>query len=73
MSSRETKGYWSQVGLQIKYRNDDTLDKHKTRLVIKGYAQRQGIDYEDTFAPDTRMATIRTTLAIASKKRWPVY
>lgn len=31
------------------------------------------IDYEDTFAPTARMATIRTTIALVSKKRWPVY
>lgn len=58
---------------KTKYHSDGTLDKHKARLVAKGYAQRHRIDYDDTFAPTVRMVTIRTTLAVASKKRWPVY
>lgn len=58
---------------KTKYHSDGSLDKHKARLVAKGYAKRQGIDYDDTFAPTARMATIRTTLSVASKRRWPVY
>ena len=58
---------------KTKYQCDGTLHKHKARLVAKGYAQRQGIDYDDTFAPTARMVTMRTTLAIASKKQWPMY
>ena len=68
---------WKVIGVKwvfkTKYHSDGSLDKHKARLVAKGYAQRQGIDYDDTFAPTARMATIRTTLAVASKRRWPVY
>ncbi|VVA41194.1 PREDICTED: Retrovirus-related Pol poly from transposon, partial [Prunus dulcis] len=30
---------------------DGTFQKHKARLVAKGYAQKPGIDYNETFAP----------------------
>eukprot|EP00250_Pteridium_aquilinum_P001689 c11895_g2_i1 orf=3-263(-) len=55
---------------KTKYRSDGSLYKHKARLVAKGYAQRIGVDYHDTFAPTARMATIKTVLVVASKKRW---
>ena len=51
---------------KTKYRNDGTLDKHKARLVTKGYSQSPGLDYDDTFAPTARMTTIRTVFALAS-------
>lgn len=55
---------------KIKRKVDDSLDKYKARLVAKGFKQRYGVDYEDTFSPDTfspvvKAATIRTVLSIA--------
>lgn len=58
---------------KTKYLRDGSLDKHKARLVVKGYAQRPGLDFDDTFAPTARVTTIRTVLAVAGKQRWPIY
>eukprot|EP01018_Ginkgo_biloba_P001301 Gb_29290 [translate_table: standard] len=58
---------------RMKYKVDGTIDKHKARLVEKGYTQKEGIDYEETFAPTTKMITIRLVLAIAAQLGWQVH
>eukprot|EP00253_Pinus_taeda_P019453 PITA_19453 len=50
-----------------KYKVDGSLDKHKARLVEKGFAQKEGVDYEETFAPTTKWATIWTLFALAAQ------
>ncbi|KAK1648500.1 hypothetical protein QYE76_066305 [Lolium multiflorum] len=55
---------------RIKRRADGTVDRYKARLVEKGFKQRYGIDYEDTFSPVVKIATIRTVLAISVSRGW---
>ncbi|GKE29761.1 zinc finger, CCHC-type containing protein [Tanacetum coccineum] len=45
---------------------DDTIDKFKSRLVIEGFKQKEGIDYFDTYAPVAHITTIRLLLALAA-------
>ena len=52
---------------------DGSVQKHKARLVAKGYAQKPGIDYNETFAPVARLDTIRTLIALAAKNSWKMY
>ncbi|GKE64452.1 putative ribonuclease H-like domain-containing protein, partial [Tanacetum coccineum] len=47
--------------------------KIKSRLVVQGYIQEGGIDYDDVFAPVTRIEAIRLFLAYASFKDFMVY
>ena len=43
---------------------DGSIDKYKARLVIKGYRQREGLNYFDTYSPVTRINFIRITIVI---------
>ncbi|CAL9004505.1 unnamed protein product [Prunus brigantina] len=52
---------------------DESIQKNKAKLVAKGYAQKPGIDYNETFAPVARLDTIRTLIALAAKNNWKLY
>jgi len=45
-------------------RPDDSIDKYKARLVIKGFNKKKRLDYFDTYSPVAKIATIRTLAAL---------
>ena len=52
--------------LKRKMKADGAIDKYKARLVVKGYKQREGLDYFDTYSHVTRITSIRMLIAIAA-------
>ena len=42
---------------KTKVNPDGSIQKHKARLVVKGYSKHFGIDYNETFAPVARLDT----------------
>ena len=49
---------------KVKHDSNGHVSRYKARLVAKGYAQTYGIDYEETFAPIAKMATVRAVIAV---------
>ena len=53
---------------RVKLDKNGSIEKFKARYVAKGYSQNYGVDYTDTFAPTTRITTVRTVIAIAAQR-----
>ena len=58
---------------KLKKNSEENVIKHKTKLVAKGYVQRQGVDFEEVFATMTRLDTVRLILALVAQHRWEVH
>jgi len=52
--------------------NPDGSTRYKARLVIKGYEQKEAIDYNETYAAVSKMATFRLILALTAQYSWDV-
>jgi hypothetical protein len=55
---------------KIKRKSDGTVDRYKVWLVAKGFKQRYGIDYENTFSLVVKAATIHIVLSITMSRGW---
>nr|GEV07391.1 hypothetical protein [Tanacetum cinerariifolium] len=52
---------------------ENTVIRNKSRLVAKGYAQKEGVDFEESFAPVARLEVVRLFIAYAAHKSFTVY
>ncbi|XP_070054759.1 uncharacterized protein [Nicotiana tomentosiformis] len=60
-------------GLKNKLDEDRTVTRNKARLVVQGYSQDEGIDYDETFAPVARLEAIRLLIAFAAYMEFTLY
>ncbi|GJU93677.1 retrovirus-related pol polyprotein from transposon TNT 1-94 [Tanacetum coccineum] len=56
-----------------KHDEENTVIRNKSHLVAKGYAQKEGIDFEESFAPVARLEAVRLFIAYAAHKSFTVY
>jgi hypothetical protein len=86
MDSIEENDTWSLVDLppgrksigvkwvfKVKRDEHGAVSKHKARHVVKGYAQRHGIDYDEVFAPMIRLDSVRLLIALTAHEGWKVH
>nr|GEU99424.1 putative reverse transcriptase domain-containing protein [Tanacetum cinerariifolium] len=51
-----------------KHDEENTIIRNKSRLEAKGYAQKEGVDFEESFAPVARLEAVRLFIAYAAHK-----
>jgi hypothetical protein len=64
------KGKWLW---DLKRDGSGNITKYKARWVAKGYSQIEGLDYEETFAPASHLASLRLILAVATIRDWEIH
>ena len=55
----------SRIVFKVKYKADGTYDRHKARLVARGFLARIGIDFFSTFSPMASMTAVRLLCSFA--------
>ena len=77
MASSQTRKNVQPFGVKwvvwVKKDNMGKIVRHKTRLVVKGCAQKYEIDYEEMFSPISRLEYIRILIAIDTQVNWELY
>lgn len=86
ISSIEKNGTWELTDLpptkssisvkwvfKTKTNLDGSVNKYKARLVAKGYTQKEGEDFNEVFAPVSRLDTIRLIISLAAQNGWKLF
>jgi hypothetical protein len=58
---------------KIKHAADGSVDKYKARFMARGFSQKEGEDYDETFAPVARYTSIRTIISLAASMGWNLH
>lgn len=54
---------------KIKKNTDQNIITYKARLVVRGFSQQRGIDYQETYSPVVKYSSIRFLIAVAARKK----
>jgi hypothetical protein len=58
---------------KIKHAADGSVDKYKARFVARGFSQKEGEDYDETFAPVARYTSIRAIISLVASMGWNLH
>ena len=61
------------IVFKVKRGPDGKIIKYKARIVAKGYAQKYGVDYEETYAPVVRYSSLRLIISLAANYDWEMH
>jgi hypothetical protein len=57
---------------KVKFYADGSFDKVKMRCVVRGFLQRNGLDFGATYSPTAMLSTLRILLTIAAANGWNI-
>jgi hypothetical protein len=58
---------------KVKYFASGDYEKHKARLVARGFSQIKGVNFDETHAPVVRLGSLRCLIAYASNQNWTLW
>ena len=58
---------------KVKYATDDSIEKPKAHFVARGFSQKEGIDFKETFASVAIDTLVRVVIAIAVAEGWKIH
>jgi hypothetical protein len=70
MHANVVSGKWA---FKHKFKSDGSLERYKAHWVLRGFTQRLGVDFSETFSPVVKPAIVHTVLSLALSRSWPIY
>nr|GEZ08846.1 hypothetical protein [Tanacetum cinerariifolium] len=70
---RQLESYGEMLALKNKHDEENTVIRNNSRFVAKGYAQKEGVDFEESFTLVARLEAVRLFIAYAAHKSFTVY
>ena len=61
------------MDLKIKHTTDGSIENYKERFMVRGFSQKEGINYDERFSPMVRYTLIRAIMALATKLGWKLH
>ena len=55
---------------KVKTHLGESIERYKARLMARGFSQKYGLDYNDTFSSIPKITTVHFLLALATSKSW---
>ena len=63
---KRMKALWNKWVYKLKSGDGGNPPRYKAGIVVKGFQQKKGVDFDEIFAPVVKMTSIRTVLSIAT-------